>query len=163
MLMIVCLQTTGPHHPSIDVECYQQRHRTVPLVFELSTRNLSRTQWLSWRETLKRLNIGLLIDADHHFAPRMQPHYPLVAPQNPSSAGRKLLIKRGGLPVATAMGLQARLSQDPGDGRVMNGTDNSLLDDELLQGAAIPAIQMQSIGGWLRAGYMLNLNPFAAI
>ena len=57
------------------------------------------------------------------------------------------------------MGLQARLGQDPGHHRVMNGIDDGLLDDDLLQRATIPTAQMQSIPGWLGAGDALNLDP----
>src|SRR6185503_8544015 len=87
------------------------------------------------------------------------PYNSLITPQNLRRSPGELLVDSRRLPVARAMRLQTGRCQYAGHRRVMNPINDGLLNDHLLERAAIPARQMQPISGRLSAGDSLDLDP----
>ena len=78
--MIIRFQTAAPQQPIKDIEGNQQVDGAVPFVLELMSRALPRPHRLRRLQALQRLNVGLLVNTDHHLASLAQPPYLFVAP-----------------------------------------------------------------------------------
>jgi len=106
------------------------------------------------------LNVRLLVNTDQHLTTLVQPVNSLVTPQHLRRSRYKLVINGGSLPIPRAIRLQAGTSQYARHSRVVNRVNECLLDYDLLQRAAIPTTQVQSIRHWVGAGDALDLDTF---
>src|SRR6185503_18288846 len=120
MVVIIGVQATSPHSPIKDIEGNQQDDRAMSLVLEFTSCDLPRTHALRWLQSRQRLNVWLLVNADHQFAALMQPYNSLITPQNLRRSPGELLVDSRRLPVARAMRLQTGRCQYAGHRRVMN-------------------------------------------
>lgn len=159
VLMVVGLQTTSPHLAIVDIERNEERHRPVPLILKLAALDLSPLHGLLGDTPSQRLEIRFLIQAEHQFAPLIQPLHPFITPQDLGRQAGKLVIKLGRLPIAAAMRLQAGRRQDPGHGRIGDRIHHRLLNHHLLEAPAVPTGQGPSIRCRLSAGHALDLDP----
>lgn len=159
MVVVIGVKTTPPHSPIKDIHRHQQDDRPMSLVLEFTSRNLARTHRLGWLHARQSLNVGLLVNADHQFAAPVQPYNSFITPQNLRRSLCELFINLGRLPVARAMRLQTGRGQYAGNRGVMNPLNYCLLNNHLLERAAIPASQVQSISSRISAGDSLDLDP----
>jgi len=160
LFVIVGVKTARPHRPIKHIKGDQQRHRAMSFILELTSHDLPRTHGLRRRAPRQGLNVGLLINTNHHFAALAQPPHPLIAPQHRRRPRRELFINGGRLPISTAMRLQAGRRQDARHRRVVNRVHDGPLDHHLLEGATVPAGQMQTIRGRIGAGDALDPDSF---
>lgn len=159
MVVVIGVKTASPHCPIKDVEGHQQDDCAMTFVLEFTSCDLPRTHWLRWRYSRQSLNVGLLVNTDHHFATPVQPYNSFITPQNLRRSRGELFVDSGRLPVARAMRLQTGRCQYAGNRGVMNPLNYCLLNNHLLKRSAIPARQEQSISSRISAGDSLDLDP----
>src|SRR5215510_1709436 len=159
VLMVVLVQTPALHPAIIDVEGYLKGNCPMPFILKLASLHFARLHGLPGHGARQGLDVRFFVHTDHHFPALVKPVDTLITPQDLGGPGGKLLINGGSLPIAAAMRLQTSLRQDPGHRRVVNGGNHCLLHDDLLQTAAVPMSQAQSVRTRVSASHPLNLHP----
>jgi hypothetical protein len=159
MIVVIAIKAASPHHPIKYIECHHQYDCSMPNVLKLSSRNLPWSYRLRWCASFYCLNVRFLVNTDYYFASLMKPRNSLVTPQDLRRSLGELFVYCGGLPIAPAMRLQAGRLKYARNRSVVNPFNYGLLNDNLLERAAIPTSQMAPIGSRIGAGDPFNFDP----
>src|SRR5437763_5534569 len=99
MRTVVRIEAAAPDRTVIHIEQHEKIDGAVADVLKLMARLVPRLHRLRGTPALQRLEIGLLIEAEHHFASLLEPLDALVAPEHARRRLAEPLIDDGSLPV----------------------------------------------------------------